>query len=150
MITHGIRALFLAQSAITTLAPAQTVNRVSFPSVFCDNEPQGINPPFILIHFMGTDPLMTLDPTYHASGQIDSIDVECVCWNLPAARTLNKVVREFFEDYSGNVTADGVTDEIKAVTWLDESYDYSFPQDGTDGKQHSITTSYSVHLRQGV
>lgn len=149
MLTHGIRALFLAQASITALAPAQTVGRISFPCVFCESPPEGVVPPYVVIKHVGTDPLMTLDSTYHESGQRDTVEVDSVGHTEPDAKTLNKTIRQYFDDYSGNVTAGGITDEIKAVTWEDENYDYDYPQDGSDKKVHTYTTTYTILQKQG-
>jgi len=150
MLTHGLRTLFLAQSAITTLAPAQTVGRVSFPAVFVENVPEQVKPPYVVVELTDTDPLMTLDSTYHGSGQEDTVDVHSVSYSLPDARLLDKTIRLFFQDYAGNVTADGITDEVKAVMWQGQAYDFDYEQDGTDKKKHIFTTTYSVLQKQGA
>lgn len=105
MLTHGIRTLFLAQSAITTLAPAQAVGRVSFPAIFTDNAVQGIKPPWIVIRALTTDPLMTLDPTYNESLKSDDIEIDCIGSTPVSARNLSETIRAFFQDYQGFVAA---------------------------------------------
>ena len=101
MLTHGLRTLFLAQSAITSLAPAQIVNRVTLPVVFCDNAPQGVQPPYIVIHANATDPMVTLDATYNESLKSDDIDIDVIGYSIPQARKISETVRQYFDDYLG-------------------------------------------------
>lgn len=145
MITHGIRTLFLAQSAITSLAPAQTIGRVSFPSVFCDNAVEGVKPPFIVLKYKGTDPLVTLDSTYNESLKAVEIDIDVYGYSLPSARTLSNIVRQFFDDYQG-IQADGATQGTATV--IDSTYGLLSVVGGADGtkgvKLPAFTGSFQV------
>jgi len=100
MLTHGIRTLLLHQPEIVSLAPSQTVNRRSTPVVFCDNAPQGVKPPYVVIHAMGTDPMLTMD-TYDESLKSDDIDIDVVAYSIPQARALSETIRQYFDDYRG-------------------------------------------------
>ena len=146
MLTHGLRTLLLAQSSITSLIPSQTVNRITFPGIFCDNAPQGVKPPYVVIHAMATDPMLTLD-TYSESLKSDDIEIDVVCYSVPQARSISDTIRQFIDDYNG---AAGDNDTIKAVLWNDENYSYDFPDEGRDTKYHIITTSYQIMSAQGA
>lgn len=130
MLTHGIRTLFLAQSAITSLAPAQTVGRISYPAVFCDNAPEGVKAPFIVIKANKTDPLVTLDATYSESLKADDIDIDCYSKSITGARQLSETIRQFFDDYQG-VQASGTTQGT--ATTLDTTYGLLSVVGGGDG-----------------
>jgi len=150
MLTNGLRSLFLAQASIVALAPAQTVGRVSIPAVFCEDAPEGFRPPYVVIKHVGTDPLLSLDSTYNESLKADSVDVESVAYSVADSLTLGDTIRRFFDDYTGNVTADGITDVIKAVQWQNHLFDYDYPQDGSDRKHNQSIHSFLIHYEQGA
>lgn len=141
MLPDGIRTYLLTQTTVTALAPSQVVSGIPFPAVFVDNPPQGVVPPYVKIVSNGTDPMMTLDPTYNDTLIGDDIDFVCYGTSATNARALSDAVQAVFQDYSG---AAGSSNTIKAVTWTDENYGYDYPDDGRDVKYHKITTSYHV------
>lgn len=141
MITHGIRTVLLAQSSITTLAPSQTVGLNTIPAIFTDNAPRGIKPPFVLVELEATDPMLTLDSTYDNSLIENDINIVACAYTPEDARALSNTIKSAFEDYSGTA---GSSDTIKAVNWMDETYESFYPDEGRDTKYHQITTSFKV------
>ena len=103
MLTHGMRTLFLAQAAITSLVPSQTVNRISMPCIFTDNAPQGVLPPYIAIHATSTDPMLTFD-AFNPSLKSDDIEIDVVGYSIPQARKISDTLRQFFDDYAGTLS----------------------------------------------
>ncbi len=140
MITHGIRTLLLAQSSITTLVPTQIVNRVAMPSIVCDHAPQGMQPPFVVIRDTGTETYSSLGP-YTETLKGASVEIDCMAYQEPSARTLAQTIRQFFDDYSG---AAGASDTIKAVIWDDEKPAYSKPNEGRDTRYQIVTEPFFV------
>lgn len=144
MIIHGIRTLFLSQSSITAVLPSQRVSRVLVPAVFCDSALQGFQPPFAVVTDLGTEPNLYLaDPV--GGFRTLELDVDVYSYDEPTGRSAMKVIREFFDDYSGPAG----DDTIKAVLWQDEAYRYVRLNEGRDTKYHVSTTSYLVQYEQG-
>lgn len=131
----------LAQSSITALAPAQAVHRVSVPAIVCDYAPQGVVPPYVVLTDIASDPMNTLD-AYSASLRSMNLDIDCVSYSEPGARTLAKTIWEFIRDYSG---AAGADDTVKAVVVEDDgTYRYDFPAEGRDTRFHIVTMSMLI------
>jgi hypothetical protein len=141
MIMHGLRTLLLAQSSITTLAPAQTIKGISIPAIVCDNAPQGMEPPYVVLTDISSDPMGTLD-SHSESLQAVEVDIDCYSYDEPAARTLGQTVWRFIRDYTG---AAGADDTVKAVIVDDHgTYRYDFPAEGSDTRFHVVTLSMTV------
>lgn len=141
MIMHGLRTLLLAQTSITTLAPAQTVKGISTPAIVCDNAPQGMVPPYVVLTDISSDPMNTLD-AYSESLQSVELDIDCYSYSEPAARTLGQTVWRFIRDYTGPAGSD---DTVKAVVVEDHgTYRYDFPAEGRDTRFHIVTLSMLV------
>lgn len=139
MIDTGLRTLLLAQSSITTLAPSQTIEGISTPSIFNEEPPQGANPPFIVIVQTDHDPMVALDGTYGM--QMTTFSIDCYANELPAAGTLRTTVGTFLNDYSG---AAGASETINAVILQGNSYRKLYAQDGTDTRQRIASASYLI------
>jgi hypothetical protein len=141
MIMHGLRTLLLAQSSITALAPAQTLHGATVPAVVCDNAPQGMSPPYVVLTDISSDPMNTLD-AYSESLQSVEVDIDCYSYSEPAARTLGQTVWRFIRDYTG---AAGSDDTVKAVVVQDSgTYRYDFPAEGRDTRFHIVTLSMLI------
>lgn len=141
MIMHGLRTLLLAQSSITALAPAQTINGISIPSIVCDNAPQGMVPPYVVLTDISNDPMNTLD-AYSETLQAVEVDIDCYSYSEPAARTLGQTVWRFIRDYTG---AAGADDTVKAVNVEDNgTYRYDFPAEGRDTRFHIVSLSMLI------
>lgn len=141
MILHGLRTLLLAQAGVTALVPSQTVSRVSMPAIVCNNAPEGLIPPYIVIADVSSDPMTTLD-AYSTSLASVNVDIDCVSYSEPTARTIAKTVWDFIRDYSG---AAGADDTVKAVITEDQgTYRFDYPAEGRDTKFHIVTLSLLV------
>lgn len=139
-IKTGLRTLLLAQSSITTLAPAQTVNGISFPAIFVGKAKQGVLPPYIVISRIRHDPLKALDGTYGM--QESEIDIDCFESTEPEAEALGKAVADYLKDYSG---AAGGSDTINAV-YFDDINEFENPQpNGKDDWQFAVTLTFTIH-----
>lgn len=125
-IKDGLRTLLLAESSITTLAPAQVIQGKSYSAIFVDKVKQGIKPPFIVISRSGFDPMKTLDGT--TGMKSTEIDIECWEYTETEAEALAAAVSAYIKDYSG---AAGGSDTIDAVLW-DSVNDFKEAED--DGK----------------
>lgn len=139
MIDTGLRTLLAAQSSITSLAPSQTIEGISRPSIFNEEPPQGAALPFIVITQTDHDPLPTLDGTYGM--EMTTFSIDCYTNELPAGQTLRKAVSDFLKDYSG---AAGASDTINAVIWQGNSYRKLVNPDGTDTRQRIASSSYLI------
>lgn len=139
MITHGLRTLLLAQSSITALAPSQTVNRVSIPSVFVKSAPMKVEPPFVVITRINNDTMVCLDGTYGMTAS--EIDIDSYGYSEEDSQTLSTTIRQFLDDYTG---AAGGSDTINAVVWQDENHEDVKPQDGRDTRWYISTNSYLI------
>ena len=137
-IKDGIRTLLLAQSSITTLAPAQTVGSKSYGAIFVDKVKQGIVPPFIEISRTGSDAMPAMDGT--TGMKSTEIDIDCWEWTEPKAEALATVVSEFLKDYSGSAGSD----VIDSVLWEDTN-DFKEPeQGGSDKWRYAVTLSFTI------
>lgn len=141
-IKTGLRTLLLAQSSITTLAPAQTIRGVSVPAVFVNKVPQGFVPPYLRITRIRHDPLKALDGT---TGMAESeIDIDCYESTEPEAEALAKAVSDYLKDYSG---AAGGSDTIDAVYW-DDVGEFEVKAPGaTDEFYQVVTLTFTIHHR---
>lgn len=145
MLTHGLRTLLLAQSAITSLAPAQVVGRTTYPAVFCDNAPQGVQPPYVVFHANATDPMVTLDATYSESLKSDDIEIDVVGYSVPQARTLSETIRQYFDDYLGFFAAGTNSATADLLNSTNGSFAVVGQADGVKGvKLPSFTGTYQV------
>lgn len=136
----GLRTLLLAQSSITTLAPAQTVGGVSFDGVFLDNPAQGFVAPYVVITKTGHDPYKRLDGTTGGIVSTD-IDIDCYAANRPAAIALAKAVSDYLKDYTG---AAGGSDTINAVLWEDQVAQTVYLGDGRDQRHYVEAMTYQI------
>lgn len=138
-IKTGLRTLLLAQSSITTLAPAQTVGGKSYDSIFVEKIKQGVKPPCIVITRNGYDPMKTLDGT---SGMASSeIDIECYESTEPKAQALAKAVSDYLKDYSG---AAGGSDTINAVLWDGINEFETEEQDAKDNWRYAVVLNFTI------
>lgn len=138
MITTELRTLLLAQSSITTLAPAQTVNRISVPAAFVDSAQQGFEPPFIVISNTNSQPIVCSDGTKEF--RTADIDIDCYSYSRASSRTLADAVRTYIDDFSGTAGAN----TIHAVIWQDENDFAVKPQDGRDTRWYVTTETFSI------
>lgn len=138
-IKDGIRTLLLAQSSITTLAPAQTVGKKSIDAIFVDKIYQGFKPPYIMISRTGFDPRATLGTT--TGIQETEIDIDCFAYTETLAEALAKAVSDYFKDYSG---AAGGSDTIDSVEWDDINDFQNDEGNGGDCWRHAVTLSFTV------
>lgn len=138
-IKDGIKTLLLAQSSITTLCPAQTVQKNSFGAIFVDAIKQGIVPPYIKISRTGFDPMECLDGTA-GMGSTD-IEIECLAYEEPDAAALAKAVSDYFKDYYG---AAGASDTIDCVNWTGVSDDVIPEGNGGDIFRYAVKLQFTV------
>ncbi len=139
-IETGLRTLLLAQSSITTLAPAQTVGGVSFPAVFLDNPAEGVKPPFIIITQTGHDPYKRLDGT-GGTLRLSEIDIDSYATSRPGAIALSNAVEVFLRDYVG---AAGASDTINAVLHDSTLDDIVTLGDGRDQRHYVRSLSFRI------
>lgn len=139
-IETGLRTLLLAQSSITSLAPAQTVGGVSFPCIFLDNPAEGIKPPYVIITQMSHDPYKRMDGT-GGTLRMTEFDVDAYCSNRPAAIALATAVEVFLRDYVG---AAGASDTINAVLYDDCQDDVVNTGDGRDQRHYVRSLSFRI------
>lgn len=139
-IEIGLRTLLLAQSTITTLAPAQIVGGVTFDAVFLDNPAEGVKPPYVLITLTSHDPYRRFDGTGGTLRRSD-FDIDCYASNRPAAITLAGAVETFLRDYVG---AAGASDTINAVLWDNARDDVVFLGDGRDQRHYVRSLSFII------
>jgi hypothetical protein len=138
-LKDGLRTLLLAQSSITTLAPAQTIKGISHPSIYVGKVAQGAIPPFIVISRTGHDPMKALDGTTGLAQT--EIDIDCFEGTATKAEALAKAVSDYLKDYTG---AAGSSDTIDAVLWEDMN-DFENPEpNGKDDWQHAVTLTFSI------
>lgn len=137
-IKDGIRTLLLAQSSITTLAPAQTVGGKSYSAVFVDKVKQGIKPPYIVISRVSADEHGTLTNT--TGIKQTEIDIDCFEYTEPLAEALATAVSDYFKDYSG--AAGG--DTIDAVHWVNTQDFENQEENGADQWRHAVTLTFDV------
>lgn len=137
----GLRTLLLAQSSITTLAPAQTIGGKSYDGIFVEKVKQGFKPPYILITDTSLDPMNTLDGM---TGMGDSeIDIECVEYTEPEAEALAKAVSDYLRNYTG---AAGGSDTIDAVRWENkQSFTGKDDSDSRDVWLFNVTLTFQIH-----
>ncbi len=139
-IETGLRTLLLAQSSITTLAPAQTVGGLSIDAVFLDHPVEGVKPPYVLITLTSHDPYKRLDGTGGTMRRSD-IDIDCYASNRPAVITLAAAVETFLRDYSG---AAGTSDTINAVLLDNARDDTVYLGDGRDQRHYVRSLSFII------
>lgn len=141
-IKNGLRTLLLAQSSITTLCPAQTVQGTSYSKVFTDAIKQGIEAPYIRIRRTAYDNNNTLDGSV-GTGK-STIEIKSVANTEPAAEALAKAVSDYLKDYAG---AAGGSDTIVSVDW-DNAADEMVPEQiGKDVWRYGVTQVYRVWHR---
>lgn len=142
MIEAGIRTLFLAQSSITTLVPAQTIDTKSFSGVFVQQSKEGFKPAsgkgLIVIERTGRDPMVALDGTYGM--QSSDITVNCIAKASDDADAIANAVTDYFKDYTGAAGSD----TIDAVIWTDSNMDDYPPPDGTDVPWKVVALEFTV------
>lgn len=137
-IKDSLRTLLLAQSSITTLAPAQTISSKSYDAIFVETVKQGIKPPYIVITDNDFDPMKTLDGTT-GMGMSD-IDIECHEWTETEAEALAKAVTDYLKDYSGAAGSD----TIYAVLWNNKQAFAGQEQDGSNKWRVAITLNFEI------
>jgi len=98
-IKDGLRTLLLAESSITTLAPAQTINRQSVSAIFVDTVMQGFVPPFIRIERSSFTPLRFINTTTTVG--TSEIEIDCYENTEPLAEALALAVATYIKDFSG-------------------------------------------------
>lgn len=133
-----LRTQLLAQSSITTLAPAQTVQGQSYSGIFVDKVKQGFKPPYIVIERNGFDPLNFTDAQSGAG--TEDIDVTCVEQTEPEAEALATAVTNYLKAYIGTI---GSTTGC-AVTWRDSSTEKYEEDDGRDVWRYEVTLNFSI------
>lgn len=138
MITTELRTLLLAQSSITTLAPAQTINRISVPAVFVENAQQGFSPPFVIITNIQSEPIVCSDGTKEF--RTAEIDIDAYGYSRVDSRTLASTIRTYIDDFSGTAGAN----TIHAVLWQDENDFAVKPQDGRDTRWYVTTETFRI------
>ena len=143
MILHDIRSLLLLQTTITSLVPAQEINRVAVPGIFVGDAIQGFAPPYVVIEEIDTDPMLTLaDGTFGL--EMVEVDISAYSYSEPGSKRLRRAIRDFFDDYSG--VAGSST--IKAVILQPgEISDYEDPKEGRDTKLYFSTVSFLVQYQ---
>lgn len=135
-IETGLATLLLAQSAITTLVPAQTLGGTSYPAI-CNEEPtQGMVPPFIVITDSENDPNSTLD-----GSETITLDVDCYHYSKVGADAISAAVDAFFGDYTGPA---GDDDTVEMVIQQNRTYRKLFNADGTDSRQRISSLTYRI------
>ena len=139
-IEIGLRTLLLAQSSITTLAPAQTVGGLSIDAVFLDHPVEGVKAPYVLITLTSHDPYRRFDGTGGTLRRSD-VDIDCYASNRPAAIALASAVEVFLRDYSG---AAGASDTINAVLWENARDDVVYLGDGRDARHYVRSLSFII------
>ena len=137
-IKDGLRTLLLAQSSITTLAPAQTVSRQSISAIFVESAMQGFIPPFIHIERTSFTPLRFINTTTTAG--ISEIEIDCYENTEPLAEALALAVANYIKDFSG--TAGSAT--IHRVNWTGSMNFRTEENDGGDVRRHIATLNLSV------
>jgi hypothetical protein len=140
MIETGLRTLLLAQSSITTLAPAQTVGGLSVDAVFLDHPVEGVKAPYVLITLTSHDPYKRLDGTGGTMRRSD-FDIDCYASNRPASIALAGAVETFLRDYVG---AAGASDTINAVLWESSRNEVVSLGDGRDARHYVRSLSFII------
>jgi hypothetical protein len=135
----GLRTLLLAQSSITTLCPAQTLQGISYPAICVEALPQGMKPPYIVISSTGHDPMKALDGTTGMAST--EIDIECVEYTDDQAEALAKAVSDYLKDYTG---AAGSSDTIDAVLWDSKTTFVGQEQDGKNLWRFNVQLSFTI------
>lgn len=139
-IKTGLRTLLLAQSSITTLAPAQTVSGKSYNAIFVEKVKQGFKPPYIVISDTSHDPMNTLDGL---TGMGNSeIDIECVEFTEPEAQALAKAVSDYLRNYTG---AAGGIDTIDSVEWTNrQTFTGKDETDAADVWRFNVVLTFDI------
>lgn len=137
-IKDGLRTLLLAQSSITTLAPAQTINRQSISAIFVDAVMQGFVPPYIMIERTSYTPLRFINTTTAAG--TSEIEIDCYERTEPLAEALALAVATYIKDFSG--TAGSAT--IHRVNWTGSMNFRTEEIDGSDTRRHIATLNLSI------
>jgi hypothetical protein len=138
-IETSLRTLLLAQSSITTLAPAQTIGGVSYSGIFLDHNAEGFVAPFVTITLTDHDPLKRLDGT-GGTLRFSDFDIDCYCSNRPASIALADSIETFLNDYSGAAGSD----TIDAVLFQDKRDDIVYLGDGRDQRHYVRSLSYQI------
>jgi hypothetical protein len=139
-IETGLRTLLLAQSSITSLAPAQAIGGISFPAIFLDNAAEGIKAPFIIITQTGHDPYKRLDGT-GGTLRMSEFDIDAYSTSRPGAIALATAVEVFLRDYVG---AAGASDTINAVLHEGTLDDLVTLGDGRDQRYYVRSLSFQI------
>lgn len=138
-IETGLTTLLLAQSAITSLVPAQVIGGITYPAI-CNEEPvQGMKPPFIVIVETGDEPAVCFDGTKKTG--FATVTVACYHETKVGAKSISDAVAAFLNDYSG---AAGATETIDSVVLDDRNYRKIYNADGTDRRQRISWLSYWI------
>ena len=141
-IETSLRTLLLAQSSITTLAPAQTIGGVAFAGVFLDHNAEGFAAPFVTITLIDHDPYKRFDGT-GGTLRMSEFDIDCYCSNRPASIALADAVETFLNDYSGAAGSD----TIDAVLFQSKRDDIVYLGDGRDQRHYIRSLSYQIQHR---
>lgn len=135
----GLRTLLLARPQVRALIPDKTVGNNRFPCVFVEHAPQGVTPPFILIHLIAFDPMKALDGT---SGMTRTeVDIDCYSVNVAGAHAIARQVEAYLKDYTGSA---GTDDTINSVLWNGKRFDRVRFIDGRDVVQNIVSLSFEI------
>ena len=138
-IETALRTLLLAQSSITTLAPAQTIGGVAFDGIFLDHNAEKFTAPFVTITMVGHDPYKRMDGT-GGTLRLSELDIDCYCSNRPASIALASAIETYLNDYTGAAGSD----TINAVLFQSKRDDVVYLGDGRDQRHYVRSLSYQI------
>lgn len=138
-LKNGLRTLLLAESSITSLVPAQTVDGDSVSAIFVTTADQGAKVPYLVISRTGHDPMKAMDGTT-GMAQTD-IDIDCYAGTPAEADALATAVEAYLKDYSG---AAGGSDTIDCVLFEDKNDFENTEGDGNDQWRYVVTLSFTI------
>jgi hypothetical protein len=142
-LVADLRTLLLAQTSITTPAPAQTIGGISYSAVLVDHPPQGMVPPMAMIKLTGTDPLVCMDGT---SGlQVAEVDIECVGQTRASSNAVASAITAYLDDYTA---AAGSNTTIGAVVYTDMRDDVVYLSDSRDTRYYLRTLRFRIFHTQ--
>lgn len=138
-IETGLRTLLLSQGSIASLVATRPIQQTNFKGIFCEYGEQGFAPPFILIHLIDHDPMVTSGGT---SGMGKSeIDIDCHANSVVEALKMADAVADYMKDFVGYA---GATDYIDAVLWEGKRIDNIRPGDATNTIQYVASQSFTI------
>ena len=130
----GLVALLRAQSSISAI--------VGTSGVYITKAPQTAKLPFVVIDQSDTDEFNSLDGTGRLRRMGFTID--SIASTSLGAQTLNDVIREFIDDYTG--AAGSLS--IQAVIVNGEHGGYDPPNDGSDGGFHMVSLDVDIFYQR--